>query len=45
MLSSVRSVASCRNGNVGVVKGVVMPAISIHTSPYPELTTVLSVAR
>jgi hypothetical protein len=26
-------VASCRNGNVGVVNGVVIPAISIQTSP------------
>jgi hypothetical protein len=31
MLSSVRRETSCRNGNVGVVKGVVIPAISIQT--------------
>ena len=32
MLSSVRCETVCRNGNTGVVNGVVMPAISIHTS-------------
>jgi hypothetical protein len=33
MLSSVLSETVCRNGNDGVVKGVVIPAISIQTSP------------
>ena len=32
-LSSVRCDTVCRNGNVGVVNGVVMPAISIQTRP------------
>ena len=32
MLSSVRCDTVCRNGKTGVVNGVVMPAISIHTS-------------
>ena len=45
MLSSVRSDTVCRNGKFGVVKGVVIPAISIQTFPYPELTMVLSVRR
>ena len=31
------------NGNDGVVNGVVMPAISIHTMPKPARATVLSV--
>jgi hypothetical protein len=30
---------------LGVVNGVVMPAISIQIFPYPELTMVLSVSR
>jgi hypothetical protein len=33
MLSSVRCETVCRKGNTGVVNGVVMPAISIQTSP------------
>ena len=33
MLSSARCDTVCRNGNVGVVNGVVMPAISIQTRP------------
>src|SRR5262245_40516141 len=33
MLSSVRSETSWRNGNVGVVNGVVIPAISIQIFP------------
>ena len=33
MLSSVRCDTVCRNGNTGVVNGVVMPAISIQTRP------------
>ena len=33
MLSSVRCDTVCRNGKVGVVNGVVMPAISIQTMP------------
>src|SRR5262245_35465064 len=45
MLSSVRSDTSCRNGKFGVVNGVVIPAISIQTRPYPELRMVLSVRR
>ena len=32
-LSSARCETVCRNGNVGVVNGVVMPAISIQTRP------------
>ena len=32
-LSSVRCDTVCRNGNTGVVNGVVIPAISIQTSP------------
>src|SRR5262249_33764005 len=36
-LSSVRSETSWRNGKDGVVNGVVTPAISIQTLPYPEL--------
>ena len=45
MLSSVRCDTVCRNGKFGVVNGVVIPAISIQTFPYPELTMVLSVRR
>ena len=45
MLSSVRCDTVCRNGNTGVVNGVVIPAISIQTIPYPVRTTVLSVMR
>ena len=33
MLSSVRCETVWRNGNTGVVNGVVMPAISIQTRP------------
>ena len=33
MLSSVRCDTVWRNGKTGVVNGVVMPAISIQTSP------------
>ena len=33
MVSSARCDTVCRNGNVGVVNGVVMPAISIQTMP------------
>ena len=44
-VSSARCETVCRNGKVGVVNGVVMPAISIQTRPYPELRMVLSVAR
>jgi hypothetical protein len=45
VVSSARSDTVCRNGNVGVVNGVVMPAISIQTSPKPVLTSVLSPRR
>src|SRR5215203_3490604 len=45
MLSSVRCETVCRNGKTGVVNGVVIPAISIQVSPYPPLTTILSVTR
>ena len=45
MVSSARCDTVWRNGNVGVVNGVVMPAISIQTRPYPVLTIVLSVSR
>src|SRR5476649_1141178 len=33
IVSSARCDAVCRNGNVGVVNGVVIPAISIQTRP------------
>ena len=33
VVSSARCETVCRNGKAGVVKGVVIPAISIHTSP------------
>ena len=45
MVSSVRCDTVCRNGNVGVVNGVVMPAISIQMRPYPELSNRLVVSR
>ena len=45
IVSSARCDTVCRNGNVGVVNGVVMPAISIHTIAYPALRIVRSVSR
>src|SRR5712691_2857804 len=45
MLSRARCDTVCRKGNVGVVNGVVMPAISIQIRPYPELRIVLPVSR
>ena len=41
-LSSVRCATVWRNGNCGLMNGVVMPASSIQTRPYPERTTVFS---